>query len=392
MSVPRTPLVVEYLYVHDPREGFHYPTTRAGSSSSSVAVRYLECALTQAASLRLRDVPCELALATNIGDRSALGRVGSELLDRIEALGVSILPTEYRHRPREGTEIYVSSRYVLDAILSASEGQPTERQLWLTDLDCVWADPELVFQSAVPPSEIGCIYIGYPPDWDAVGFDAHGRTRRAIGELAAELRESWEEAPNSGSPGGAPSLGGPGEEAPGSGGPGEEAPGSGGPGEAPPWVGGELLTGTSSVLRELVRTCEQLDSKLAAEGKTLPNEEQILSLAAAVGPVRFRNLSHVARRMPTGPRNRAAKVEDPLAIGLWHLPSEKGLSLRRVAQQIRRGRTAPLRRDLADPLRAARRFNVAGTGVMRRLQDDGWIVGQRIRSATLSTLNRRRAV
>jgi hypothetical protein len=334
------PLVVQYLYVHEREEVFQYPTVRA-ASAVDVAVRYLECALTQAASLRLRDVPCDLALATNVSDRGALGRAGARLLSKIEALGVRILPTEYRHRPPAGTEIYVSSRYVLDAILSATEGQPAERQLWLTDLDCVWVDPERVFASAPAPSEIGCIHIGYRPDWDTVGFGAHGRTRRAIGDMAASM---------------------------------------GGSEEAPPWVGGELLSGRPAALRELVRACEELDGKLTERAERLPTEEQILSLAGAVGRVSFRDLSDVAKRVPTGPRNQAARVDDPLAIGLWHLPSEKGLSLRRTARQICRGRTGPLLRDLSDRARLARRFNVAGTGLVRRLQDDGWIATQRVRT------------
>jgi hypothetical protein len=341
MQTPLTPLVVQYLYVHEPDEGFYYPSARTASSSAAVATRYLECALTQAATLRLRQLDCELALATNIRDRGSLGRAGAELLERIEEMGVRILPTEYRHRPKAGTEVYVSSRYVLDAILSSTDGEPPERQIWLTDLDCVWADPEVVFASAPPATEVGCVYIGYPPDWDTVGFEVHGRTRRAIGDLARAMGASE---------------------------------------VAPPWVGGELLTGTPAMLRELVSVCEELDAGLAAEGKTLPNEEQILSLAGAIGRVRFRDLSHVARRMSTGPRARAAKPADPMAIGLWHLPSEKGLSLRRTARQLRRGRTRGLRRDLSDPARTARRFNVAGTGPLRRLRDDGWIVIQRLRS------------
>jgi hypothetical protein len=151
---------------------------------------------------------------------------------------------------------------------------------------------------------------------------------------------------------------------------------------APPWVGGELLTGTRDSLRAMVRTCEELDGRLASEGKTLPNEEQILSLAGAVGEVRFRDLSPVARRITTGPRSHAARVLDPTTIGLWHLPAEKGLSMRRTAQQVRRGHTRGLRRDLADPTRTARRFNVGGTGPLRRLRDDGWIAAQRLRSVT----------
>ena len=72
MDNPLTPLVVQYPYVHEREEGFYYPTARAGSSSTGVAIRYLECALTQAASLRLRELDCELALATNVRDRGVL--------------------------------------------------------------------------------------------------------------------------------------------------------------------------------------------------------------------------------------------------------------------------------------------------------------------------------
>jgi hypothetical protein len=347
MSTMSLPLVVQYLYVHEPGETFSYPTARSDSSAARVAVRYLECALTQAASLQLQEIPCELALATNVTDRAVLGRRGVKLLETMESLGVRILPAEYRHRPEPGTEIYVSSRYVLDAIIVACEGQPPDRQLWLTDLDCVWSNPGLVFSHAPAPSEVGCIYIGYPPDFDTVGFNVHGRTRRAIGDLAATM-------------------------------------GSSDP--VPPWVGGELLTGVPDTLRALVKACEELDETLAKEDKTLPNEEQILSLAGAIGRAHFRDLSDVARRVPTGPRTEAAIVEDPLSIGLWHLPSEKGLSLRRTAHQIRRGSTDGLRRDLSEPARAARRFNVAGNGLPRRLRDDSWIAAQRIHSAARSAL------
>lgn len=347
-----TPLVVQYLYVHGQQEGFYYPTARAEATTAAVASRYLECSLAQAASLSLREVPCELILATNVTDRAILGSGGSELLERIESLGVKVLATEYRHRPKPGTEIYVSSRYVLDAILSASESQPEDRRLWLTDLDCVWADPQRVFEAVPPASEVGCIYIDYPPDWDTVGFEAHGRTRRGIGELAREI---------------------------------------GGTEEVPPWVGGELLVGTPGTLRKMVEVCEELDRDLAERGRTLPNEEQILSLAGAVGRVGFHDMSSVARRMPTGPRSLAVKIDDPLSIGLWHLPSEKGLSLRRTARQVCKGHAERVRRDLADPKRTARRFNVAGTGPLRRIQDDGWIVTQRVRKTVASVLSRDRA-
>ncbi len=348
-------MVVQYLYVHGQGEDFYYPQVRATSSVEAVAVRYLECALTQAATLGLRETPCEMLFATNINDREALGHTGAALMGELEGLGVRILPTEYRHRPAAGTKTYVSSRYVLDAILSATEGQPPERQLWLTDLDCVWVNPELAFANGPPPSEIGCVYIGYGPDWDTVGFGTDGLTRRAIGGLAANLRR---QGINGDATADAPA-----------------------PQEPPPWVGGELLCGSASTLRELVGACEELDAALTAEGKTLPTEEQVLTLVGAMGQADFCELSEVARRVGTGARDRSAKVEDPLSLGLWHLPSEKGLSLRRTAREIQHGRLRRMRRDIAEPPRFARRFNVAGTGLMRRIQDDGWIAMQRFRGA-----------
>ena len=341
MSASATPVVVQYLYVHEPKEGFYYPTARAGGSAARVAQRYLECALTQAATLALRELDCELVLATNISERTMLGRAGAALLDRIEQLGTTILPTPYTHRPKAGTTIYVSSRYVLDAILTSTAGLDEDRQVWLTDLDCVWSNPELVFASAPTPGHVGCVFIDYPPDWDTVGFEVHGRTRNGIGELTQAL---------------------------------------GGHAQTPPWVGGELLTGTPATLRSMVEACERLDEQLDAEGKTLPNEEQILSLAGALGMASFMDLSNVARRITTGTRSHAVKVDGAETLGLWHLPAEKGLSMRRTAQQILRGRTGGLRRDLADPGRRARRFNVADPGPLRRLRDDGWIAAQRVRS------------
>jgi hypothetical protein len=359
------PMIVQYLYVHGQGEDFYYPQVRASSSVEAVAVRYLECALTQAATLQLREAPCELLFATNIHDRQALGQTGAELMDKLEGLGVRILPTEYRHRPAEGTKNYVSSRYVLDAILSATEGQPPERQLWLTDLDCVWVNPELAFANSPPASEIGCVYIGYGPDWDTVGFGTDGLTRRAIGALATNLQSQGGEEGMTADP-----LAGE---------------------EPPPWVGGELLCGNASTLRELVGTCEELDAALATEGKTLPTEEQVLTLVGAMGRANFRELSEVARRVGTGARDRAAIVEDPLSLGLWHLPSEKGLSLRRTAREIRHGRLSRLRRDIDEPPRFARRFNVAGTGLPRRIQDDSWIALQKLRGAIRARTARRQS-
>jgi hypothetical protein len=345
------PLVVQYLYVHGEGEAFFYPTSRSSRSAAHVANRYLECALTQAASLRLREVPCDLALVTNLGDPSSLGRAGSRLIERIESLGVQIMPTEYRHRPMDTGEThysdYVSSRYLLDAILAAGEGQPASRQLWLTDLDCVWPDAAQVFAVAPPSPQIGYVQIPYSPDWVVVDFGATGGTRTAIGELALSM---------------------------------------GGSERQPSWVGGELLTGTPDSLRTLVTACEEIDQRLAAQDAMLPTEEQILTLAGALGLAQFTDLSDVARRILTGPRHGAPKVTDPLGFGFWHLPSEKGLSLRRAANEMLAGRPSRLRRDLADPVRAARRFNVAGTGLARRARDDGWLVTQRLRSKALAPL------
>jgi hypothetical protein len=339
--MPSKPIVVQYLYVHEPEEGFFYPSVRAASSAAHVAERYLECALTQAASLAYRDVDCELVLATNVSDRSLVGRRGTILLEQLESLGTRVVHTPYEHRPRAGTKIYVSSRYVLDAITTVSEGLDPARRLWLTDLDCIWAEPSTVFAASPADGEVGCIYIDYPPDWDTVGFDAHGRTRNGIGELARAMGADV---------------------------------------QTPPWVGGELLTATAAALRELVSTCEQLDARLAGEGKAVPTEEQILSLAGALGLIRFADLSSVARRITTGKRSQAVPVGGADALGLWHLPAEKGLSMRRAAQQIVSGKTGALRRDLADTGRRARRFNVTDAGPLRRLRDDGWIAAQRLRS------------
>lgn len=337
-----TPLVVQYLYVHEEGERFYYPNTRVGNSATKLAARYLECALVQAASLALRETSCELALATNVKDPASLGRHGARLLGAIESLGVRVLHAPYEHGPSDRRATYLSSRYVLDAILVASSGEPDDRPLVLTDLDCVWVQPEMLFDLIPKAPEIGAIHIEYPPDWGVVGFADAGQTRIAIGQLAQEI---------GGNPG------------------------------TPLWIGGELLAGSASAVRDLVAGCAEIDRLLAERGQVLPTEEQVFSLAGAAGRVPFRDLFDVARRIQTGARHEAPLVADPCSLALWHLPSEKGLSLRRTASEILRGRTGPLRRDLTDPARLARRFNVAGTGVARRLRDDGWIAASRLLGA-----------
>jgi hypothetical protein len=352
MSGNQTPLVVQYLYVHEPGEAFFYPTARSQSSVASVAQRYLECALTQAASLQLQDVECDLALATNLRDRSTLGRAGEALLARIEALGVRILPTAYRHRPSDDGANYISSRYVLDAIMTATEGQPAERRLWFTDLDCVWADAARTFAASPPAEEVGCIFPPYSPDWIA-GISKDGWTRNAIWSLARGMGALEGKT-------------------------------------LPPWIGGELLMGTPEPLRALVKACEEIDARLTAEGKVLGAEEEILSLVGALDLVRYHDLSSVARRIHTGARQQAPKldVETAVQLGLWHLPAEKGLSFRRTASEMLKGPGKRLRRDLRNTPALAHRFNVAGTGLGRRLRDDAWLAGHRIRGKAGALLQR----
>jgi hypothetical protein len=57
---------------------------------------------------------------------------------------------------------YASSRYVLDAVLTATVGQPPDRIIVLTDLDCVWVRAERVFAAIPQTPSVGCIFIVYP--------------------------------------------------------------------------------------------------------------------------------------------------------------------------------------------------------------------------------------
>jgi hypothetical protein len=248
------------------------------------------------------------------------------------------LPTEFRERPGADP----SARFVRDVILRAADVHPGEQQLWIPNLDCVWIDPQRVFAAAPAAGAVGCIFIPYPPDWDVAPAGTPGASRRELGALAERM---------------------------------------GGASEPPPWIGADLFAGTCDALRELVTICEALDAQMAAEGAVLAGEQQVLTLAGALGSVQFDDLSGVARRIHTGPRHESAPPADAGELGLWHLPAEKGLSLRRAACSTLGGRTASLRRDLADPDRAARRFNVGQTRITRRIRDDGWIAAQRIRSA-----------
>jgi len=334
------PMVVQYLYVHSAEEQFNYPSSRSQGGPRQLAARYLECVLVQAASLRLRGVECDLALVTNLTDRRALGFRGGRLLSEIEALGVEVLFADYRHRPEVEVAHFAASRYVFDAITVVAEQVSEQTPLWLVDVDCVWVDAPKLFAARPPSPAIGCIHIGYPPDWVISGL-----TPKKVGELAVDLGASHTSLD---------------------------------------WVGGELLCGSAADLLALVASCEELERELAVAGRALETEEQLLSLAGALGRVRFEDLSTVAQRVWTGPRHGAPAPRDSAALGLLHLPSEKGLGFRRAARAITSGRGERLARDLEVPERTLKRFNVQGAGWARRLRDDGWLAKQRLQDGLIS--------
>jgi hypothetical protein len=334
--------IVQYLYVHSPGENLNYPTSRTRGGAGILATRYIECALVQAASLRFNDANCKLTLVTNLTDERLLGQRGERLLQNMRSIGVTIAHADYEHRPAGSLGGYYASRYVFDAIQAMTSGPP-EQRLWFLDVDCVWIAPEQVLATFPKRGSVGCIHMSYNVDWDRTG-----RTRAALEQLG-EVPVSREQPPL--------------------------------------WVGGELLAGYSHELLALVEACEQIDREIDELGYTLGTEEQLLTLAAALGRIRFQDMSDVGRRILTGPRHGGVNPQDPCALGLWHLPSEKGLGFRRAANSMLRARTRSLRRDLKDPARAARRFNVdGGKWTARRLRDDSWIAVNRLRELTLAQL------
>jgi hypothetical protein len=333
---------VQYLYVHGPDEQFNYPTSRS-RGTAAIAARYMECALVQSGSLRMRDADCDVVFVTNLLDRASLGRRVARLLQAIESLEVEIVFADYRHRPLNQIAQFMSSQYVFDAIMAAADLGDPDRRLWLMDVDCVWLDARKAFAAAPAPPGIGCIQIPYPPDWDITGF-----TPTDIEAIASRL---------------------------------------GGSRKGIGWVGGELLTGRARDLRELVSTCKALEGEIDGLGYALNTEEHLLSLAGALGLVEFCDLSAVARRVLTGPRHEAPPVNDPGALGVWHLPTEKGLGFRRGARAILAGKGNRLARDLDVPSRALKRFNIQGAGWPRRIRDDTWIAGQRVREGIASRVS-----
>jgi hypothetical protein len=337
------PVVVQYLYIHGGDESFEYPSSRDRSGDPArLALRYLECVLVQAASLRLQDADCELVLVTNRAPGAGLSRRGARMLGEIEAMGTTIVEAEYRHRPAGKDGYFAASRYVFDAIEALATGAAPDRPMWLMDVDCVWVDPARAFGLMPPRPAIACVTIPYPPDW------ANGPKPARTAQLAQQL--------------GAP------------------------PGPVPVWVGGELLAGHMADLLELVRACERLESELTEHGVELRTEEQFLSLALALGRIDLVDVTSAVRRIWTGPRHGAPRPEHPGSLALWHLPSEKGLAFRRAARELAHGRGERLRRDLADSARALRRFNVEGAGFQRRVRDDLWLLRQRGRDAIRARL------
>ncbi len=324
------PLVALHLFLDDANATLPpHPSVRTGSP-----VRYLECALTQAASLRLGGAPCDIALVTNATSPRELGRRARRLHDALASFEVEFVPCDLRIPA--GTA-FSASRLLRTAVRTASEGHPGAAQLWLPNADCVWPHAERVFAAAPGPQEVGCLFIPYPPDWEVGGPAAVGSSRGAIGRLALEM---------------------------------------GGSGDPPPWVGGDLLGGNPGALGNLMAACDELETRLSGDGAA-PTGEQLLTLAGALGRVRYHDLSGVARRIQTGARHRAAPPADAADLGLWHLPAEKGLSLRRAATSVLCGHAAELGEELADPQRACRRFNVGRARRGRQLRDDAWVLARR---------------
>jgi hypothetical protein len=330
------PCVAQYLYVHEPGEPFSYPSSRSSGNAARLASRYLECVLVQAASLRWSAPEAQQLLVSNLSSPRALSRRGRSLLEAILALGVELVSAGYEHAPRTPSDTFQSSRYVFDAIGAATARIAPERQLWMVDVDCVWLDAQAAFAALCSEPGVATVRIGYPPDWQVSGL----YSRLQLGELGSRL--------------------GPCER-------------------APVWIGGEVLAGSAGELRRLLAVCEQLDRELARMSVCVPIEEQLLTLAGGLGRQRFGELSCVAGRIWTGRRHGAVNAERPESLALWHLPSEKGLSLRRAANALLHGRPARLQRDLSARARAAKRFNVSAAGWPRRIRDDGWIAAARAR-------------
>lgn len=319
------PLVCMYLFLD--AAGATLPPHPSPRTASPL--RYLECALVQAASLRLAGASCETVLLTNM--RGGPGREGRRMWGALGELGVEVREIAVRIEP--GTPVG-ATRLPREAIRAAADGLDSARELWIPNLDCVWIDPERALRACPRDGRVGALAIPYPPDWAVGGPAAVGVTREDLGRTAAGMGARLE--------------------------------------SAPPWIGADLLAGSARALLELLAACDELDTELDARGATATNE-QLLTLSAALGRVDVEDLSRLARRIQTGARHGAGAPSDAAELGIWHLPAEKGLSLRRAARGLARGRVLPLRRDLASPVRAMRRFNVGPARRAHQLRDDTWV-------------------
>jgi hypothetical protein len=296
--------------------------------------RYLECAVVQAASLRLQDAICDIALVGNFVEDERLGRRARKLLAALRELDVELVRSALRIEPSSG---YGPARPLRDALTLASAGQGAQRRLWFPNADCVWRDPQAALRLHLDADEVGCLVIDYPPDWSVGGPAQVGNTRRSLGSTALRF---------------GPSRG------------------------VPAWIGGDVLSGTCEALAKLGEVYDELDARLRSDGLVATNE-QLLTLAGALGRVSFRDLAEIFGRVHTGARHRDAAA-GASGLAVWHLPGEKGLSFRRSANLVLAGRSRRLGAELADEARAARRFNVAATRRSRQLCDYSWLAARGI--------------
>ncbi len=337
-----TPIVVQYLYVHEPEEGFYYPTARAASSAAQVAQRYLECALTQVASLASARLDCELVLATNVTDRSLVGPARRGAARAHRGLGARVVHTPVRAPPARGHRdlrlLALRARRDHDRLGGSRPGAPAladgpRLRLGRPRARC---SPRLPPTTRSAASTSTTRPIGTPSV-----FDVHGRTRNGIGELAREMGADV---------------------------------------QTPPWVGGELLTGTVATLaRDLV-------SDLRAAGRTAGRRRQgaadrgadpLARRGARDDPVRrplsSREAHHDRQAQPGAPRRArrrrsACGTCRPRRGSACAARPGRSCAATRAALRARPGRPRSAR---------ARRFNVADAGPLRRLRDDSWIATQR---------------
>ena len=228
------PLVCMYLFLD--AAGATLPPHPSPRTASPL--RYLECALVQAASLRLAGASCETVLLTNM--RGGPGREGRRMRGALGELGVEVRDIALRIEP--GTPVG-ATRLPREAIRAAADGLDGARELWVPNLDCVWIDPERALRACPRGGRVGALAIPYPPDWAVGGPAAVGATREDLGRTAAGMGARLE--------------------------------------SAPPWIGADLLAGSARALLGLLAACDELDTELAARGATATNEQLLTPVGRA---------------------------------------------------------------------------------------------------------------